>query len=124
MKDWQKPLIERDEAARKERREAAELSHLPLTERWKRQDDARKQDHDFYDSAAWLRVRYQVLLRRNACCDCCGARGSFSNPLQVDHVKPRSKFPQLALEISNLQILCRDCNFGKGAWDQTDWRSR
>ena len=27
-----------------------------------------------------------------------------------------------ALEITNLQILCHECNHGKGNWDQTDWR--
>ena len=53
---------------------------------------------------------------------CCGHRGTQDNPLQVDHIKPRSKFPHLALEISNLQVLCRDCNLGKGNRDATDWR--
>ena len=24
--------------------------------------------------------------------------------------------------LDNLQILCSDCNAGKGNWDQTDWR--
>src|SRR5262249_39926358 len=39
-----------------------------------------------------------------------------------DHIKPRSKFPELELELGNLQVLCADCNLGKRAWDQTDWR--
>ncbi|MFC6439812.1 HNH endonuclease [Bowmanella sp. JS7-9] len=33
--------------------------------------------------------------------------------LHVDHVKPRAKFPELALDINNLQILCETCNLGK-----------
>jgi len=53
-------------------------------------------------------------------CMCCGATDS---PIHVDHIKPRSKHPELELELSNLQILCEDCNMGKGGWDQTDWRS-
>ncbi len=28
-----------------------------------------------------------------------------------------------ALEITNLQLLCADCNQGKGHRDQTNWRS-
>lgn len=36
--------------------------------------------------------------------------------------KPPSKFPDLALVLANLQILCEDCNLGKMARDQTDWR--
>ena len=32
-------------------------------------------------------------------------------------------FPQLALDVDNLQILCHECNHGKGNWDMTDWRT-
>jgi 5-methylcytosine-specific restriction endonuclease McrA len=130
VNDWS----EQDRLAREQRKIAAQgdakmqslygPSRESLTERWKRQDRARLSEQTFYDSPAWLRLRYQALKRRNACCDCCGARGSYSNPLQIDHIKPRSKYPDLQLEISNLQILCRDCNMGKGAWDETDWRCR
>ena len=42
--------------------------------------------------------------------------------IHVDHIKPRSKFPTLSFEFSNLQILCEDCNLGKMNMDQTDWR--
>ncbi len=42
--------------------------------------------------------------------------------MNVDLIKPRSKFPELALTLDNLQILCAACNHGKGNWDQTDWR--
>ncbi|MDB5612125.1 MAG: endonuclease [Bradyrhizobium sp.] len=77
----------------------------------------------FYESRDWLELRYRVLKNTEAHCRCCGTRGCADNPVQVDHIKPRSKYPALALDISNLQLLCRDCNLGKGAWDETDWRS-
>lgn len=77
---------------------------------------------DFYESEAWRRLRYQVLLKNNGHCECCGASSASGAQLHVDHVKPRSKFPELELDITNLQVLCRDCNLGKGAWDETDWR--
>jgi hypothetical protein len=76
----------------------------------------------FYSSREWLELRYRVLKKSAGCCLCCGNRGNPDNPLQVDHIKPRSKFPHLALSESNLQVLCRDCNLGKGAWDLSDWR--
>jgi len=76
----------------------------------------------FYSSREWLELRYRVLKKSAGCCLCCGQRGNPANPLQVDHIKPRSKFPHLALVESNLQVLCRDCNLGKGASDMSDWR--
>jgi 5-methylcytosine-specific restriction endonuclease McrA len=32
----------------------------------------------------------------------------------VDHKKPRSKFPELAMSIENLLLPCRRCNSSKG----------
>lgn len=78
----------------------------------------------FYETDLWRRLRYQALKRCGGCCQCCGARGARGHPLHVDHTKPRAKFPELELELSNLQVLCEDCNLGKGAWDRTDWRGR
>lgn len=77
----------------------------------------------FYESDEWRELRYRALRRGGGCCQCCGARATKDNPLHVDHIKPRSKYPRLALELSNLQILCKDCNLGKRAWDETDWRT-
>jgi len=77
---------------------------------------------DFYRSDAWRVVRYKALTAHGGVCQCCGARASLGRPLHVDHIKPRSLYPDLQLEISNLQVLCDDCNLGKGARDQTDWR--
>lgn len=94
------------------------------TERYKRLHQEREREATFYDSRPWLELRYRVLAARGGCCQCCGNRGLWNDPLQVDHIKPRSKFPELELDFENLQVLCRDCNVGKGAWDQTDWRRR
>lgn len=75
----------------------------------------------FFRSLAWLELRYKVLKHYGARCMCCGHTGR-TRTLQVDHIKPRIKFPELALEFSNLQVLCKQCNQGKGFKDQTDWR--
>lgn len=84
--------------------------------------EARMED-PFFTSQAWLELRYQVLKASRGCCQICGARGSEVNPIQVDHIKPRSKFPELALVSGNLQVACRKCNLGKSNKDQTDWRT-
>lgn len=77
---------------------------------------------EFFNSQSWKRVRYEALRRSSARCQCCGVPGS-QTQLHVDHIKPRSLFPQLALELSNLQVLCGDCNFGKGASDEINWKA-
>lgn len=80
---------------------------------------------EFYRSRPWRELRHAALKLYGAKCQCCGGTPlSTGGPMHVDHIKPRSKFPELELEISNLQILCEDCNMGKGGQDQTDWRGR
>lgn len=76
----------------------------------------------FYDTEEWQRVRYEVLRRSEGCCMLCKRQAYKSNPLHVDHIKPRSKYPELALTISNLQVLCRQCNLGKSNRYEDDWR--
>ncbi len=76
----------------------------------------------FYSSDAWRALRYQVLENTGATCQCCGARASDGVRIHVDHIKPRSKYPELALDINNLQILCVDCNIGKDNMYDTSWR--
>lgn len=71
----------------------------------------------FYRTEAWLRLRYFTLLKYRKCLLC----GSKDN-LHVDHIKPRSKRPELSLDANNLQVLCRDCNLGKSNLDSTDFR--
>jgi len=66
----------------------------------------------------------KVLTKRGARCECCGASPKDGvTIINVDHIKPRRDFPELALVESNLQVLCDACNHGKGNWDQTDWRT-
>lgn len=76
----------------------------------------------FYASAEWKRVRYDALKRSSGRCECCGVSPHEGAILNVDHIKPMRYFPALALEVSNLQVLCGSCNQGKGARDYTDWR--
>lgn len=82
-------------------------------------------DDDFYLSPAWRDLRYRVLKYYGARCHCCGRspRTHAGLMIEVDHIKPRSRFPALQLTFSNMQILCRDCNQAKGGHDSTDWRA-
>lgn len=85
--------------------------------------DYKKASVAFFEGRAWKELRYKALQVCGGKCQACGASARDGSILHVDHVKPRYKFPKLELELSNLQVLCADCNIGKGAWDETDWRN-
>lgn len=78
----------------------------------------------FLKSYEWRKVRMQAIKRYGAKCMCCGATPATGAAMNVDHIKPRKHYPQLALDLENLQILCGPCNHGKGNWDETDWRPK
>lgn len=70
----------------------------------------------------WAKLRYEALVKHGGKCQCCGRTPAHGAVLNVDHVKPVSRYPELSTDIDNLQVLCELCNAGKGAWDETDWR--
>lgn len=76
---------------------------------------------DFYKSKEWRDLRYRALKLYGRLCMCCGRKPP-DVALHVDHIIPRSKAPELELEITNLQILCEDCNLGKSNKDSIDYR--
>jgi hypothetical protein len=64
---------------------------------------------DYYDED-FRKLRLQVFLRDGEVCATCGARPEPGLSLTIDHIKPVSKYPHLVKDISNLQVLCWDCN--------------
>lgn len=76
----------------------------------------------FYESREWLDLRYRALKLYERRCMVCGLTPAEGAQIHVDHIKPRKDYPELELEITNLQILCRECNLGKSNHDTIDWR--
>ncbi len=74
---------------------------------------------EFYLSRPWQELRYKVIKKYGRKCMLCNDTKSV---MHVDHIKPRSKYPHLSLDINNLQVLCEPCNLGKSNLDETDWR--
>lgn len=94
----------------------------------------KEQQKKFYNSAAWEKKRKEVLERSNYECEWCKAEGKVTTKermtLEVDHIKELSEYPELALEDSNLRVLCkyhhnqRHKRFGfqpKKKWDDELW---
>lgn len=124
------------------------ISGLSKTDRKSAQDEGRKagapnikkhhferypskaEKAEFYKSWDWNTLRKEVLNELGSRCQCCGSTPdhiSISGEkvrIVVDHVKPLHYYWSLRLDRSNLQVLCQECNMGKGAWDETDHRSK
>ena len=69
-------------------------------ERWKQTLGGRK----------WKRQQYKR--QQGLCMNCqqpIALKGS-----HIDHIKPLSRYPSLAIAPDNLRILCADCNTSKG----------
>jgi 5-methylcytosine-specific restriction endonuclease McrA len=76
---------------------------------------------DFYNTREWRELRYKTLVMHGKVCMACGAKEGI---FHVDHIKPRSKHPEMELNQDNLQVLCESCNLGKSNTDETDWRTK
>ena len=76
----------------------------------------------FYDRPEWVALRYEVMRAQGAKCAACNTTREKGAVLHVDHVKPRSIYPELALSRSNLQVLCAPCNMGKSNKFTDDFR--
>lgn len=89
---------------------------------------AKSSREQFYRSWDWQTLRNVALKKYGRCCQSCGATPGMRNvsgsPVRivVDHVQPISTHWHRRLDLSNLQVLCDECNMGKGAWDSTDYR--
>jgi hypothetical protein len=77
------------------------------------------EERSFYLSKEWQMMRSRALARFGYKCMKCDA---INVRIEVDHIKPRSKYPELELSFENLQVLCADCNRIKSNLNETDYR--
>lgn len=84
----------------------------------KTQPKRKREALEFYNSWEWKKLRFEVLKAYGAVCMLCHS----TERIVVDHIKPRSKFPDLELSFENMQVLCDSCNRGKSNDDYTDFR--
>ncbi|MGB3299992.1 MAG: HNH endonuclease signature motif containing protein [Phormidesmis sp.] len=92
----------------KQRARQVQKKYEPRTEfeRWKQTTDGQK----------WKQEQYS--LQAGQCPSCkksISLKGS-----HIDHIKPLSRYPSLAIAPHNLRILCADCNVSKGATETMD----
>lgn len=63
----------------------------------------------------WRDLRQRILQERGLECASCGITPDSIMHVHIDHIKPKSKYPELEYDESNLQVLCKWCNFAKAA---------
>lgn len=85
---------------------------------FKQEVNERKTYEKFYRTPEWRILRKVFLRTQNKInshyiCYLC-QKPIYWRDLTIDHLKPRSKFPDLALEITNLRLAHRQCNSSKG----------
>ena len=83
-------------------------------------------ERNFYKRKAWLCVRRLALQRDHYLCQSCLRAGRHRVASVVHHLKELEDFPELGLELSNLESLCWDCHEAtktrkgrKPKWDYT-----
>ena len=84
---------------------------IPYAATLDRADEYRQARNIFQDSRRWHALRLTTL-RRDEQCLRCGA----TEELQVDHIAPLSRRPDLFDDPDNLQTLCATCNREKGVY--------
>lgn len=77
-----------------------------------------KEAEAFYNSKPWQIVRLKVKKRDNNLCVSCLRQHRLKRADVVDHIKPYEHFPELALDMDNLQCLCHRCHQAKTAEDK------
>lgn len=71
----------------------------------------------------WRKLKYEAYKLYGAKCCICGKTPKEDGvKLHVDHIRPKSLYPALSLELTNTQILCSEHNLAKGNRDCIDWR--
>lgn len=66
--------------------------------------------HPFYGTPAWKKARATALRRAAWKCEVCSASVEGKGQYRVDHKVPRALRPDLALDPTNLRVLCFDCD--------------
>lgn len=67
----------------------------------------------------WQELRKTIFHVYGKRCMKCGT----NKKSQIDHILPKSKFPEGAYSLENLQVLCAPCNKIKSNTDFTDYRT-
>lgn len=89
----------------------------------KQYNEKRGESEKMLYSQAWKKKKKFIKQRDNYTCQRCLHKYDIINndDLQVHHIKPRIKYPELMFEDSNLICICGTCNRQLGTKEQLDF---
>lgn len=90
----------------------------------RRKDERNPEEKKFFNSAKWKNLRKTIISRDVGICQRCFYKFNRIEGLnlEIHHIKPRSKFPELRFEESNLITLCKSCNTQLGTKGELDFK--
>lgn len=82
-----------------------------------------KERQKLLTSARWRKLRLEIIRRDHSLCRRCMIKYTTLNgyDLSVHHIKPRSKYPELMFDPTNLVTLCGTCNRQLGIQEKLDF---
>jgi len=79
----------------------------------------RGEKHFNWKGGVWQTIRRMALRRDDYTCQRCGLREP--SIMVVDHIKPKSIFPELLLVLENLEVLCPNDHARKSVLDEKQY---
>lgn len=75
-------------------------------DKYKRNKEAKR----FYNGTPWKMRRKLTLIRDKYLCQKCFRKGIITPANTVHHIKSLEEFPELALDLENLETICPSCH--------------
>lgn len=89
----------------------------------KRKPKAEKDRNKELTTTKWSKFRKRIIERDSCHCQRCLVKYSLieTSNLQVHHIKPRIKYPNLMYKETNCVTLCKQCNLELGTQEEFDF---
>ncbi|MFY0762148.1 HNH endonuclease signature motif containing protein [Metabacillus dongyingensis] len=102
--------------------EGNSTSKCPCKKKQRRSEADIERNKDLV-SSKWRKFRLRIIKRDGAHCQRCLIKYSTITTanMQVHHIKPRIKYPDLTFEETNCVTLCQRCNLDIGIKEQLDF---